>query len=183
MTGWNYDIATDKRMTPEERDANTAMGGLLLAGGLGYLWLTRTSSDTVVEKNLKLYSAGASQETGLTSVSGQIELSGKTAEDNRLMGFNPNNEINIWAVHNGEDSMNATVKATFDDGSTKSITKQESKRVSQGENKVISDFDISPRTDFEKETTQDGKSISNYTVTLNVSGKGVRLARAYIVGA
>ena len=52
-----------------------------------------------------------------------------------------------------------------------------------GEGVVQSSFDIEPNTDFDKEINQDGKSITEYSVTLNVSSKGKTKTIAFIVGA
>ena len=73
-----------------------------------------------------------------------------------------------------EKTATATIKATFNDGSTKSVSKSETMRTTSmrdteqqyGEGVVQSSFDIEPNTDFDKEINQDGKSITEYSVTL-----------------
>ena len=191
MTGWNYDISKSQKMTTDEREAVRAVGGLAILGGLGYLWITRKTP--LVVKGLKIFEAGAFQERGegFTLQQYNLEVGGVQT----LPGFNINQEIEIFAVHNGEDSLKAVIEAEFTDGSKKSVSKSESKRSSTqyaesesateefGEGAVTSSINIEPNTDFETEIMGNGKSISKYSVTLNVSGKGLTQAIAYIVGA
>ena len=191
MTGWNYDISKSQKMTTDEREAVRAVGGLAILGGLGYLWITRKTP--LVVKGLKIFEAGAFQERGegFTLQRYNLEVGGVQT----LPGFNINQEIEIFAVHNGEDSLKAVIEAEFTDGSKKSVSKSESKRSSTqyaesesateefGEGAVTSSINIEPNTDFETEIMGNGKSISKYSVTLNVSGKGLTQAIAYIVGA
>ena len=191
MVGYNYDGGGSKRMTTDEREATRALGGIALIGGLTYLWLTSKPS-VLPARDLTLFAGGAYQERGTGFVLQPLNV--RSADKQELVGFNPNSEINIFAIHNGEDSLTATIKATFNDGSTKSVSKSETMRTTSmrdnknteqqyGEGVVQSSFDIEPNTDFDKEINQDGKSITEYSVTLNVSGKGKTKTIAFIVGA
>ena len=180
MVGYNYDIDKSQKMTPDEREATRALGGIAILGGLGYLWLTRQESPATMT-TLNMFSVGAFQQRGMGTVIQIVDL--KEKEKQTLVGFNLNAAININCVHNGSEAMTALVKVTFQDGSTKSVSKSESNRTTEGDGAVRSSFDIEPTIDFEKELMDNGKSISKYTVTLNVSGKGLTQAIAYIVGA
>jgi hypothetical protein len=180
MTGYNYDMTKSQKMTPDEREATRALGGIAILGGLGYLWLTRQDTPRPLG-TLTLLSAGAFQERGLGSVIQIVDM--KNNAKQTLVGFATNEPINIFGIHNGSSAMTALVKVTFQDGSTKSISKSESNRITEGDGAVRSSFDIDPKIDFEKELTLDGNSISEYTVTLNVSGKGQTKTVAFIVGA
>lgn len=180
MVGYNFDGGGSKRMTPDEREATRAIGGIALLGGLGYLYLTSKAPITPV-KELTLFSAGAFQERGSGFVIQNVDV--KDPEKQTLIGFDTNKAINIFASHNGQDSLTAVINVKFQDGSSKSISKSETSRTSEREGVFRSSFDIEPTIDFDKELIEDGNSISEYTVTLNVSDKGKTRTIAFIVGA
>lgn len=180
MVGYNFDGGGSKRMTTDEREATRALGGIALLGGIGYLYLTSKAPARPV-KALTLFSAGAFQERGSGFVIQNVDV--KNPAKQTLVGFDTNQPINIFATHNGEDSLTAVINVKFQDGSSKSISKSETSRVADGETAFRSSFDIEPNIDFDKEIIQDGNSISEYTVTLNVSGKGKTKTIAFIVGA
>lgn len=180
MVGYNYDMDKSQKMTPDEREATRALGGIAILGGLGYLWLTRQESPKLTSV-LTIFSAGAFQQRGMGTVIQIIDM--KLKEKQTLVGFGLDQSININCVHNGSEAMTSLVKVTFQDGSTKSVSKSESSRTTERDGAVRSSFDIDPNIDFEKEIIQDGNSISEYSVTLNVSGKGQTKTVAFIVGA
>ena len=181
MVGYNYDMNKSKKMTADEREATRALGGIAILGGLGYLWLTRQEVPKA-PGIVKMYSAGAFQLRGASStVTSVVDVNGDA--DQQLVGYATNEAINIFSVHSGSNALTAVVKAEFQDGSTRSVSKTESTRASEGEGIVRSSFDIDPNIDFQKEIIEDGNSISQYTVTLNVSGKGQTKSIRFIVGA
>ena len=187
MVGWNYDLDKSQKMTTDEREALRTLGGITILGGLGYLWLTR-DKPIVVSEELKVYDAGAFQERGTGFSISRYDV--KEGGEQTLPGFVLANAIEIFAVHNG-DGFTANIEATFNDGSTHSITKSESKQTSTqysstgqeyAAGAVTGSIDLDPNIDFEKEIIG-GKSISKYTVVLNVSGKGVKSAIRFTIGA
>ena len=187
MVGWNYDLDKSQRMTPDEREALRTLGGLTIVGGLGYLWLTR-DRPIAPSPNLKVYDAGAFQERGTSFTISRYEV--KETAEQTLTGFVLGEDIEIFAVHNGE-GLTANIQATFNDGSTHSITKNESKQTSTqysntgqeyAEGVVTASINLEPNVDFEQQII-DGKSISKYTVVLNVSGKGLKTAIRFTIGA
>ena len=191
MVGWNYEVDKSQKMTTDEKEALRALGGIALLGSLGYLWLTRETP--IVTKGLNIYEAGAFQERGEGFTLQRYNISESGTQT--LPGFAVMQEIELFAVHNGKDPLKAVIEAEFTDGSKKSVTKAESKRSSTqygdsesaseefGKGAVTSSINIEPTIDFEKELMDNGKSISKYRVTLNVSDTGLTKAIAYIVGA
>jgi|MDSV01.2.fsa_nt_gb hypothetical protein len=191
MVGWNYDIDKSQKMTADEREALRTLGGIAILGGFGYLWLTRQTP--LSTKGLNLFDAGAFQDRahkGFTITKYDL----RETNEQTLSGFDLTAPIEIFAVHNGDD-MNANIEATFSDGSTRSITKAQTSKTSNqfadadsttddfGDDVVNTSLEIDPITDFKDETVKDTKTISKYTVTLNVSGKGLTKAIRFTIGA
>jgi hypothetical protein len=100
-----------------------------------------------------------------------------------LGGHNLNSQLVIWCIHNAEDEISVFLEATFDDSSTATKTLPESSREGESGGFVQSMINIDPQFLFDDQININGRSITKYTITLNVSGKGKRLALQFTIGA
>jgi hypothetical protein len=96
---------------------------------------------------------------------------------------NLNSQLVIWCIHNAEDEISVFLEATFDDSSTATKTLPESSREGESGGFVQSMINIDPQFLFDDQININGRSITKYTITLNVSGKGKRLALQFTIGA